>query len=411
MPVTAEPGQLHAGLPDSTTPGLNESKALDRHEERRRAGVPTVSVLVGPLGPALQAAVRWCESLDRPLVLLRAERPGLAAESLVVPWVDRLASGRDLVDAAVAWLARRLDRPAGALGRSLRGMTRYDADRFFDSAVLLESRTGVERVARRLIELAAEGRRGSAPGLAPELNALLHGHGRPWVRLLEALGELVPQECLPVLLVAPADGDHPRPPLDDLARLLAELAVTQPRAAIALIVEPDRFEADLGRAPDSRAKALLREGILEVGESREDRPSSLTHPALRTPHQDEHPPPPDDEARSAVERFFFDLLESLPETVGLFQLNATLDFAFGPGRAIEVDLLARSLELVIEIDGYYHFQDPEAYRRDRRKDLELQTRGYLVLRFLADDVVDRLEEVLDTTLSAVAFCRHRQAAR
>jgi hypothetical protein len=392
-------------------------RALDRHEERRRAGVPTVSVLVGPIGPALQAAVRWCESLERPLVLLRAEESGLAAESLVVPWVDRLAGGRDLVDAAVAWLARRLDQPAGALGRSLRRMTPYEVARFFDSAVPLEGRTGVERVARRLIELAAEGRRGSAPGLAPDLDALLEGNGRPWVRLLEALGELVPQECLPVLLVVPAGGDPQRPPLDDLARLLAELAAAQPRAALALIVGPRRFPADLARAPDSRARALLREGVIEVGDPGEDRPSSRTHPAAHTPHPDEltHPapgtPPADSEARSAVERFLFDLLESMPETVGLFQLNATLDFAFGPGRAIEVDLLARSLKLVIEIDGYYHFQVPEAYRRDRRKDLELQTRGYLVLRFLADDVVDRLEEVLDTTLSAVAFCRYRQVAR
>ena len=93
--------------------------------------------------------------------------------------------------------------------------------------------------------------------------------------------------------------------------------------------------------------------------------------------------------------------------VGLFQLNATLEFPFGPGREIEVDFLARSLALVIEIDGYYHFQDPEAYRRDRRKDLELQKRGYLVLRILAADVVERLEEVLDTMIAAVAFCRYR----
>src|SRR5579883_2065346 len=107
MPVTAEPGQLDEGLQD---PNGRESPALDRHEDRRRAGVPTVSVLVGPLGSALQKAVRWCDSLGRPLVMLRVEQAGLAAESLVVPWVDRLADGRDLVDAAVAWLARRLDR-------------------------------------------------------------------------------------------------------------------------------------------------------------------------------------------------------------------------------------------------------------------------------------------------------------
>src|SRR5207244_11317535 len=129
---------------------------------------------------------------------------------------------KDLVDAAIAGLARRLDQPAGSLCRSLRAMTIHDVVRFFDAAVPLVSETGVERVARRLIELAAEGRRGSAPGLAPELNALLDGHGRPWIRVLKALGELVPQERLPVLFLAPAAGAHERTRLDGLARPPAE---------------------------------------------------------------------------------------------------------------------------------------------------------------------------------------------
>ena len=77
----------------------------------------------------------------------------------------------------------------------------------------------------------------------------------------------------------------------------------------------------------------------------------------------------------------------------------------GQTRWIEVDLVARSLKLAVEVDGYHHFQDPEAYRRDRRKDLELQKHGYLVVRVLADDVVERLEEVMDTILAAVAFRR------
>ena len=51
------------------------------------------------------------------------------------------------------------------------------------------------------------------------------------------------------------------------------------------------------------------------------------------------------------------------------------------------------------------FTDPEAFRRDRRKDLELQKQGYLVVRVLAEDVVERLEEVMDTILAAVAFRR------
>ena len=116
---------------------------------------------------------------------------------------------------------------------------------------------------------------------------------------------------------------------------------------------------------------------------------------------------PIDRARSAAERFLFECLEMLPETSGLFRLNAGLGFPFGTSREIEADLAAEPLRLVIEIDGYHHFRDPESYRRDRRKDYALQKHGYLVVRVLAEDVVRRLEPVLDTILDAVAF-RGRQ---
>ena len=54
--------------------------------------------------------------------------------------------------------------------------------------------------------------------------------------------------------------------------------------------------------------------------------------------------------------------------------------------------------LVIEIDGSQHLSCVEAYRRDRRKDALLQENGYTVLRFLAEDVGKRLDDVLDCIL-------------
>ena len=100
----------------------------------------------------------------------------------------------------------------------------------------------------------------------------------------------------------------------------------------------------------------------------------------------------------------FELLDALPATAGRFTLNAKLGFPFG-GRAAEIDLCAGSLRLAVEVDGYHHFTDPDAYRRDRRKDWELQRHGYAVLRVLAADVVERMEEVLDRILAAVDHCR------
>ncbi len=410
-----------------TTDDGRRTTGLDRHDERRRAGVPTVSVLPGPIGPSLELIESWAADLERPTVLVRPEQADV--EGLVVPWVDRLAIGRDLIDSAVAWLADRSNQPAGLLGRRLRAMSDYEVAILFDSTVHGVSESGVELVAFRLIELAARGLRGSGPGLAPELDTLLDGRGQPGIRLFRALGEFVPQECLPILTVAPTRQEVTH--LEGIARLLAALAEAQPLATLVLIVEPARLDAYLDQAPESHAKALLRSGVVtdpgggwrvagggweeesegrQAGEGRNPAAGATQLQELNPPPATHHPPPTE-EARSAAERFLFDLLEALPETTGLFELNATLNFAFGPGRPIEVDLLARSLRLVIEIDGYYHFQDSEAYRRDRRKDLELQKRGFLVLRILADDVVDRLEELLETLLSAVAFCRHQQAAR
>ena len=73
---------------------------------------------------------------------------------------------------------------------------------------------------------------------------------------------------------------------------------------------------------------------------------------------------------------------------------------------MEVDLLSDKPRVVIELDGPQHLGDPVAYRRDRRKDQLLQENGYIVLRFLADDVAKDLDAVLDTILRV--FANRRQ---
>ncbi len=112
-------------------------------------------------------------------------------------------------------------------------------------------------------------------------------------------------------------------------------------------------------------------------------------------------------ARSASEEFLYRRLETLPETKGRFQLNAMLSIPFDGRGTMEVDFLCREAALVLEIDGDQHFDDAEAYRRDRRKDYLLQENGYLVLRFLAGDLGKRLDDVIDAILRALA---HRSNA-
>jgi uncharacterized protein DUF559 len=68
---------------------------------------------------------------------------------------------------------------------------------------------------------------------------------------------------------------------------------------------------------------------------------------------------------------------------------------------MEVDLLGADARVALEIDGAQHLSDPVAYRRDRRRDQRLQQNGYLVLRFLAEDLGRELDLVLDTILRAL----------
>jgi hypothetical protein len=116
-----------------------------------------------------------------------------------------------------------------------------------------------------------------------------------------------------------------------------------------------------------------------------------------------------DRARSATELFLFRRLETLPETAGRFRLNVVLPIPFDGWGRMEVDLLCADARIAVELDGEQHLA-AEAYRRDRRKDTLLQENGYLVLRFLAEDVGKRLDQVLNGILRGLSHRSRRPPA-
>jgi very-short-patch-repair endonuclease len=73
------------------------------------------------------------------------------------------------------------------------------------------------------------------------------------------------------------------------------------------------------------------------------------------------------------------------------------------GRYI-VDFAARSIGLVIEVDGGYHEQ---CRRRDARRDAELGLLGYAVLHLEASLVHADLAEAFRRIQAAIAACRSR----
>lgn len=226
---------------------------------------------------------------------------------------------------------------------------------------------------------------------------------------LRALVELSRGLAPPLLWMISASEKISSEPADRTAELIAHLWECEPSVPIGLATTPDQLEVRLGALP-SRTAAMLRSRRRVLPEPSRLTPAteqSVTRLAETIAGADvdfietidaiaERAP---DRARSAAERFLFRQLERMPATRGLFALNSRQRIG---ARTLELDLFAASLGLAIEIDGYFHFTDAEAYRRDRRKDVELQQRGLWVLRFLSEDVVARLEDILAQIEHAIA---------
>jgi hypothetical protein len=389
---------------------------LDRHATRRAAGLPTVTVLAGPVGAAIAAFRAWANGRGHPVRV--GSDPSLPA---VATLFARAALGsRELATGACSYVASHTGRPVAELRAALAGMTPYDLDQFFEANDARLPPGDGTRVARLVCEATLAGESPGAERIVAGADPLV---------VLTGLAALIPQDGTPAVLLRPPTPDGIREWFGAAGAAAAAVAARVPSFPIALAVPAAEWSRYLSEAPDGRMKALLQEGAIELPVLGEREVAELLArsgtdhvPPTALPVIAGGVPAPfaaalataaaapaaaatadeDDAARSAAERFLYEFLELLPATAGRFELNADAGFRFGP-RAAEVDLLARDLRIAVEIDGYYHFRDAENYRRDRLKDWELQRRGFLVLRFLADDIIPRLEDVRDRILAAVAL--------
>src|SRR5271157_5270224 len=83
---------------------LDPAAVLDRHAYRRTAGVPTVSLLVGPIGAGVGTWRRWATANGRSVVVANG------SEFPTALWVQSVAEKIDLPCAAVQRMARRAER-------------------------------------------------------------------------------------------------------------------------------------------------------------------------------------------------------------------------------------------------------------------------------------------------------------
>lgn len=183
----------------------------------------------------------------------------------------------------------------------------------------------------------------------------------------------------------------------DLRSALAQ-ASADPTRPIAVLASPDEVTRWRAGRTD-RMAAMLEEGLLRIDSGPGSAGASIRG---RDEIRDSSVAPDTFDARSVAEATLFEALEATPATTGRFELNASLAVRFGP-TAAEVDLLSRTDAIAVEIDGYHHFTDADHYRRDRRKDLLLQTQGLLVIRLLAEDVLRDPREGVQMVCRALAY--------
>ena len=357
--------------PPASLPGRTEgwaldpvlASALDRHGEERRRGAHVLTIVAGD---AMAAQTSWGTWASRHGYLtLATQAAGLdavVAELLAqTPWLRCVPEARKRLAAAA-----RIDVQA--------------VDASLDARSMSERRTWINDVA----------------GLDP--HARVSGWLLSWLRHAAASvpdlttapvrpGELLAIACdlaspTAVLLF------HPTPDerwLERAVATAAELIDYLPAHSIAVTAPDELVTRMLRDHRPGTAWTMARQGLLRV--------DAL---ARRLPGR----------ARHSTMRVLWEALARDPRTRGRFELDGTVATADGP--AIDVALAAHADRIAVELDAWYHFHDPEGYRRDRVQDTRLLRAGYFVLRFPAEDVDDRLASTIEHLAIALAG---RRAAR
>jgi very-short-patch-repair endonuclease len=234
-------------------------------------------------------------------------------------------------------------------------------------------------------------------------------HGTPRVTVLVG-GERGREIWKQWAALAGTDGLLLEGDFDDRIREAVKRAVKAPGQPIAVLATADaasRWRAARGDRDPAGATSLARgsgtlPGRLDRGIDRVAAMVDEGWLAIPEPAAAERGQPLNLDARSVAEATLYEALDAAPVTAGRFRLNESLSVMFG-SQAAEVDLLSRTDRIAIEIDGFHHFGDLERYRRDRRKDLLLQTQGLLVVRLLAEDVVRDVQAAVNMVHRALAY--------
>jgi hypothetical protein len=214
---------------------------LDRHAIRRTTGVPTVSMLVGPIGAGRGTWRRWADTTGRSVIVAKGNRFPCAV------WIRYAAEEIDLAGAAIHFLARRAGRDPDELLAEWRDKTPADCERFWNTLAPKDD----DDLLRAIATLAVV--QGSESVAAAALSDLGES-------IVPTIARLSASANWPGVLYVAASADE----LSSVGREAAKWAMRVPALSIAITAPAAEWDEFAKAAPESRAKALLREGELRI---------------------------------------------------------------------------------------------------------------------------------------------------
>jgi serine/threonine protein kinase/very-short-patch-repair endonuclease len=380
------PAVAETPLPSSSASAIAPSASikvvdvLELHADRRRAGVPTVSLLRGPLTSARARFFEWADGSRLDVNIARSE------------------GGVDLFN---QWLAASSSTRLRARAVALVGAAAQVSTALVNRLIDTPSRDA-ELVFRRAAEC------GEQEALACWM---LGYHVQPATDLVTAFGSLiagVPSQSWLVIVDAASQRTAGQ------LRTLVRLSERFPAVTVAVAMTDIAFHSLLGKG-SLRWQALLLEGQIRVPSAEHVQEPTGLSPTVRAARSDlinggispavlrefdaiatgNFAGKP----RSADEKFLYSILAEHAETCGWFVLNRPLSFKFGR-KSAEVDICSIRLRIAIEVDGTFH-RTPEAQARDRKKDELLRQHGYTVLRVVTERLRTGLTAVIEEILLTV----------
>lgn len=332
--------------------------ALDRHHAARQRGTRVLSFVTADPMTGVTGWASWAALRGNLTLITEATGLGAATASLLdqMPWLRILRAARSRL-AEVA----KLD--LAAVDALLDARSSSDREAWIDEVAGHDVHA---RVSGWLLSMVRE-----PWGRVPDLG-VAPAQG---VDLLAVLCDI----AAPIAILV----HHAEPTAAWLERAIetaAELVETLPGRAVAVSAPGELAASVLRGRPESRAMALARQG---------EAPLPARAPRAADP------------ARRRAAQALHAALARDPRTAGLFEPAVRVP-TYDRDRTVVVDLIARDALLAVEIDDWYLFRDPQAYARDRAKDLWLERAQFFVMRFLVEDVDERIGQTVDEIAIALA---------